>query len=89
MCCLLGNSVLLETLDRGTGETECQSFDIARTIITSIACLEMSNVSSRRDFAAFGKQRKRVVAHHRFKDYLHISVTNVNVEVCFDRLFHV
>ena len=80
--------MLLEAFDRGTSKTECQSFNITRGIITSIARLGMSNASSRRDFAAFGKQRERIVAHHRFEGYLHISVTDQNVEVCFYGLFH-
>jgi hypothetical protein len=29
------------------------------------------------------------VAHHRSEGDLHFSVTDLNVEVCFDWLFHV
>jgi len=86
---LLSASVLLKTFDSGTGKAKCQSLDITRGILTTIARVSVLNASSGRYAAAIRKQRKQIVAHHRSEGDLHFSVTNLNVEVCFDRLFHV
>jgi hypothetical protein len=80
--------MLFETFDSCTGKAKCQSFDITRGILASIARVSMSNANSRRH-TPIRKQRKRVVAHHRSEGDLHFSVTDLNVEVCFDWLFHV